>query len=135
MLATPRRGTLSTWSSDLAGLIDVLGLEKPTIFGLSFGGYVALAVAARHSEHVGRLVLDSTASRFDVTWTVEAFRRLGGDEAAKAAGAVYADPSPTNLAKYGSVCLPLYGQFRDEEYFEKRNQSDHQKPCPWSGTG
>lgn len=41
----------------LAGLIDRLGLERPTVVGHSLGGAVALALALDHPQSVGALAL------------------------------------------------------------------------------
>src|SRR5690242_613995 len=46
-------------ADDIAGLIDHLGLEKADVVGYSLGGGVALQLAIRHPEKVGRLVLVS----------------------------------------------------------------------------
>ena len=46
---------------DLEGVIAALGLERFTILGMSGGSTVAMAYAARHPEHVSRLVLYGTA--------------------------------------------------------------------------
>lgn len=43
-------------ADDAAGLIDALGLVKPTVVGVSSGGVVALALTARHPDVVGRVV-------------------------------------------------------------------------------
>ncbi|WP_186032128.1 alpha/beta fold hydrolase [Burkholderia gladioli] len=42
---------------DLAGLLDVIGLERVTLVGHSLGGAVALAYAARFPRRVGNLVI------------------------------------------------------------------------------
>ncbi|GII52732.1 alpha/beta hydrolase [Planotetraspora thailandica] len=44
---------------DIAALIDHLGLRKPDVVGYSLGGGVALQVAIKHPEKVGRLVTAS----------------------------------------------------------------------------
>ncbi|MGH2599857.1 MAG: alpha/beta fold hydrolase [Dehalococcoidia bacterium] len=44
-------------ADDAACLIEVLGLEAPTVLGWSTGGSIALDLAVRHPERVGRLVL------------------------------------------------------------------------------
>ena len=41
----------------IAGLIDALGLEKPTLVGHSLGGALSLATAVYHPSKVGRLLL------------------------------------------------------------------------------
>jgi pimeloyl-ACP methyl ester carboxylesterase len=43
-------------ADDIAALIDHLGLDKPDVVGYSLGGQVALQVAIRHPEKVGRIV-------------------------------------------------------------------------------
>ncbi len=54
-------------SRDLAGLIAELGLERPTVFGVSFGGAVALEYAVNHPTQVGRLILSGVEARFRTT--------------------------------------------------------------------
>ena len=50
-------------ADDIAALIDHLGLEKPDVVGYSLGGGVALQLALRHPEKVGRLVSASANIR------------------------------------------------------------------------
>ena len=50
-------------ADDIAGLITQLELERPDIMGYSLGGGVALQLAVRHPELVGRLVVISTPIR------------------------------------------------------------------------
>jgi pimeloyl-ACP methyl ester carboxylesterase/DNA-binding CsgD family transcriptional regulator len=49
--------SLDAWVRDLETVVDTLGLEKFPLLGLSRGGVVAMAYAARHPEKVSRLVL------------------------------------------------------------------------------
>jgi pimeloyl-ACP methyl ester carboxylesterase len=49
--------TLDRVVGDLAGVMDSLGIEKPTLVGHSWGGNVALAFAAAHPDWVHGLVL------------------------------------------------------------------------------
>ena len=46
-----------TWVGQAVGLLDALGIEKAHVVGNSFGGAIALALAIRHPDRVGRLVL------------------------------------------------------------------------------
>jgi 3-oxoadipate enol-lactonase len=52
-------------ADDLAALLDVLGLSRATVLGLSMGGYVALAFAARHAARLEGLVLADTRAGAD----------------------------------------------------------------------
>jgi pimeloyl-ACP methyl ester carboxylesterase len=55
---------IGDYARDLAGVIGELGLERPTVFGVSFGGAVALEFAVEHPHGVGRLVLSGVEARF-----------------------------------------------------------------------
>jgi pimeloyl-ACP methyl ester carboxylesterase len=58
---SPRHaGTLADLAHDAAALIRGLGHERAHVFGSSFGGRVAQALALLHPEAVDRLVLAST---------------------------------------------------------------------------
>ncbi|MFC0504771.1 alpha/beta fold hydrolase [Micromonospora costi] len=54
---------LTLMADDIAALIDHLGLQKPDLVGYSLGGGVALQVAVRHPQKVGRLVTASAHVR------------------------------------------------------------------------
>jgi 3-oxoadipate enol-lactonase len=51
-------------ADDLAALIDQLGLERPTVFGVSFGGAIALEMALDHPSHLGALIVQGADSKF-----------------------------------------------------------------------
>lgn len=63
-------------AGDLAALIENLGLERPTVFGVSFGGAVALELAIEHPHHVGRLILSGVESAFRPTLGSTIARRV-----------------------------------------------------------
>jgi len=52
-------------ADDIAALIKHLKLERPDIMGFSLGGGVAVHIAIRHPEAVGKLVIVSTPIRRD----------------------------------------------------------------------
>jgi proline iminopeptidase len=81
--AGPREGwTLTQWGDDVRDFCDVLGIERPIILGVSFGGMVALAYATRHPAHPAKLILASTeaAGGTHRARRVELFERFGGPE-------------------------------------------------------
>ena len=91
-------------------LCEALGIERPVVFGGSFGGFVALNYAVRHPEHPAKLILSSTAARIDLERSGEMFEMLGGAEARDVAEAFWADPSEESFREYQRVCMPLYTQ-------------------------
>ncbi len=52
--------TMDDYASDIAGLLDQLGIQKTAIAGHSMGGYVALAFARLYPERVSGLGLVSS---------------------------------------------------------------------------
>jgi len=57
--------TMEEHADDLVGIIDVLGIERVDLVGLSMGGYVALAFAERHPDRLRTLALVDTKSTGD----------------------------------------------------------------------
>ncbi len=51
--------------ADLAEFLDWHCLENPTIFGVSFGGVLALEFAARYPYRLDRLIVQGVGSRFE----------------------------------------------------------------------
>ena len=58
----PLPGTLSIsgMADQTSDLISTLGLHRPAVLGWSMGGMIAQALAVRHPDQVGRLVLAAT---------------------------------------------------------------------------
>ena len=106
----PAHLTLAQWADDVRGLCDVLGIERPIVFGQSFGGMVAMAYAARHPGHPGKLVFSSTAARHDLPLIVRRFAELGGNEVAASARRFWEEPGRETLAEYVERAMPLYGR-------------------------
>lgn len=64
---------LHTWSDQVVGFLDALGIERASIVGNSFGGAIALAAATRHPDRVDRLVLmGSVGVPFPITEGLDA---------------------------------------------------------------
>lgn len=69
---------MDRWIAHLTGFLDALGIERAHFIGNSYGGALALALATRHPERVGRMVLMGAAGvRFEVT---EGLRKVWGYE-------------------------------------------------------
>jgi proline iminopeptidase len=100
---------LHTWADDLRRLCDALGLRKPVVLGSSFGGDVAISYAALFPDHPGGVILaNTTGGHRDQQRVIEAFGRLGGDEAAAIVRRVYDEPTADAGADFNRVCYPLY---------------------------
>jgi len=67
--SAPQHGVwdLGVHADDLASLIQQLGLECPAVFGVSFGGAVALELAAEYPSRLGALIVQGADSRFRST--------------------------------------------------------------------
>jgi pimeloyl-ACP methyl ester carboxylesterase len=109
-LGSPEQWTLDQWADDLRTLCDVLGIERPIVFGTSFGGFVALNYALRHQEHPAKLILTSRAARIHYDRSLAMFERLGGPDVRAVAERTYAEPTPENLEEFLRVCGPHYTQ-------------------------
>lgn len=62
---TDRPLTIPDLASDVVALLDELGVQQADFIGFSLGGLVALEIAVRHPERVGRLVPTGTAYSVD----------------------------------------------------------------------
>lgn len=104
--------TLAQWADDARELCNVLGIEKPVVYGASFGGMVALAYATRYPDHPGKLILVSTTAQAasHTQAKVEMFARLGGPEARRLAERrlVEGDTSARMIDEWLRVMFPLY---------------------------
>ena len=99
---------LARWGDDVKGFCDALGIERPIVYGASFGGLVAQAYATRHTDHPGKLVLTSTTAKFDYPAVFDAFGRIGGTHIRAIAEAYLLAPTPESRATFLRECFPLY---------------------------
>lgn len=78
---------VQTWADQVVGFLDALSLPRASLVGNSFGGAIALRVATRHPDRVGRLALMGSVGvpfpiteGLDAAWgyepSVENMRRL-----------------------------------------------------------
>lgn len=104
----PATWNLSQWGDDVKGLCDTLGIEKPIVFGASFGGFVAQSYATRHPQHPAGLILASTAAKVDFSAIFRAFEQFGGLDARQVAEAYWRAPTSEARTRYLEQCMPLY---------------------------
>jgi len=79
---------MDDYASDIAGLLDQLGIQKAAIAGHSMGGYVALAFAGLYPERVSGLGLVSTQVLADPPDRKEARYKSAADVSEKGIGGV-----------------------------------------------
>jgi proline iminopeptidase len=107
----PEAETLAQWGDDIAGFCAALEIERPILYGLSFGGFVAQSAATRHPDLPSRLILASTACRSVFERKYDAFEAMGGPDSRRAAerfwgGAIDGDPSVVD--DWDRHCRPYY---------------------------
>lgn len=86
--------TMDDYASDIAGLLDQLGIQKAAIAGHSMGGYVALAFARLYSERVSGLGLVSSQVLADPPDRKEARYKSAVDVSANGIGGVVETMAP-----------------------------------------
>jgi proline iminopeptidase len=115
---------LAQWADDVRGFCDALGIEKPIVYGASFGGMVAMKYATRHPDHPAKLILVSTTAQAasHTQAKVAMFARLGGPEAGRLAERrlVGGDTSREVLDEWLRVAFPLYTRKRGDPAAIKR---------------
>jgi proline iminopeptidase len=104
----PATWTLAQWGDDVKAFCDALGIDKPIVYGASFGGFVAQAYATRYPDHPAKLILVRTAAKVDFAAIYAAFERIGGLDAREIAEAYWSAPTAESRARYFQTCLPLY---------------------------
>ena len=103
----PGRWKLDQWADDLVALCDALGIDRPVLFGVSFGGNIALNCAIRYPDHARKLVVVSCAARINPASSIRTYERLGGPEVAAAAARFFDDPAGTR-DEFLRVCSPYF---------------------------
>jgi proline iminopeptidase len=73
---------LAQWGDDIAAFCDALGITKPIVLGVSFGGMVTMSYATRYPDHPAKIILITTmgAGNSHRDRAVELFEKFGGVE-------------------------------------------------------
>ncbi|MDP1793552.1 MAG: alpha/beta hydrolase [Acidimicrobiales bacterium] len=103
----PTAWNLDTWADDVVRLCEALGIERPIVFGGSFGGMVAQRYLALHPEHPAKVILGYTTARQAVDEKVEAFTKLGGPEVGEVARRFW-ELEEGSVEPYRQICAPFY---------------------------
>ncbi|MBV9270346.1 MAG: alpha/beta fold hydrolase [Candidatus Eremiobacteraeota bacterium] len=98
---------METLASDVAAVLDALGISRATIVGHSLGGYVAMAFARMFTERVERLALICSKLNADTAQAASA-RELLADktESSNSIDAVIEEYLPKLLAPQTLVQIP-----------------------------
>jgi proline iminopeptidase len=103
-------------ADDIADFCAELGIEKPVVLGISFGGFIALSLAVRHPELLGGLILFSTvpAAR---GYDLDALEQLAGKELREIAGKEWVgQASEEEMRRFQEEVFPHYWQDFQPEY-------------------
>jgi proline iminopeptidase len=111
---------LDTWIDDIAAFCASLGLEHPVLLGTSFGGFVALGVAARYPDLPAGLIVSSSAARVRQDRALAMFERLGGREIRDVAARWFAQPDPVTGEEYRRRCHPYYNPTKGDPNISAR---------------
>ena len=106
--STPDHWNFDNWIEDIRGFCEALEIERPVLFGQSFGGMVALGTAIRHPELPAKLIVSSSAAKIRLDRALPMFEQLGGPEAREVAERLFSDPNQENFDAFVVTCLPLY---------------------------
>ena len=101
------RWKLDQWGDDLVALCNVVGIDRPVLFGVSFGGNVALNSAIRYPDFPAKAVVVSCAARINPERSIRMYERLGGTEVAAVATRFFDDPLGVR-AEFLRVCGPYF---------------------------
>jgi|SRR5688572_5167317 len=86
--------TMDDYATDIAGLLDQLGIQKAAVVGHSMGGYVALAFAKSYPERVSGFALVSSQAPADPPERKEGRYKSAADVQEKGIGGVVETMAP-----------------------------------------
>ena len=112
----PTNWNLALWGDDVRGFCEALGIKRPIVLGVSFGGMVAMSYATRHPDHPAKLILVSTEAKGTSyrERRVELFHELGGPEVGALAHRRFIErqTDPKTLAAWVRLAMPFYTRRR-----------------------
>jgi proline iminopeptidase len=117
--------TLNDQIEDLEALRKHLGLEKWDVLGHSWGGFLSMAYAARHGDHVAHLIIvDSAAPKFSDT--IFLFSQIFPETVERRSAYTFADELGDKAASDAAISEYLTMLFYSTENREKFIAQMHQ---------
>ena len=110
-------------AGDVLGVLDTAGIGRALVVGASFGGLVALDLAASHPERVAALVL-ADAALPGHTWSDEMQAFFAAEESALEAGELEAATEVNVDFWVGSASEPVRAAIREQQLAAFRLQAD-----------
>ncbi|MEM7126236.1 MAG: alpha/beta fold hydrolase [Chloroflexota bacterium] len=118
--------TLDTFADDAEALRVELGLEKPILYGHSYGGFIALGYALRYQDSLSGIILGSTGPNTSYALNIPEWAT---EEALGALNAIFTEPleSDEHWAELWSTVLPLYWKDIDTDLAADIHSRTHYK--------
>jgi pimeloyl-ACP methyl ester carboxylesterase len=120
----PDRWNLDQWADDLVALCDALGIDRPVVFGCSFGGNITLNYAIRYPDRPAKIIVASCAAHINTEASIRMYERLGGQDVAAVAARWYAAPSDT-WEEFLAVCAPYWSRLPGRRSWRGRTADRH----------
>jgi proline iminopeptidase len=111
--------TLADQIADLEALRAHLGFDKVDLLGHSWGGYLSMAYAARHPEHIAHLlVVDSAAPRWADTLFLfdQIFPEISERRASYAFGDEMGDQTASDASIHDYLTMLFYSQEKRDAF-------------------
>ena len=114
---------------DAVALLDHLGLEKVSLFGHSYGGFLAQKFAIDHGDRLDKLILANTVPAFDYQPVPN-----GTEEQMAAFGAAFTRPmeDDADWQKIWSTLCQMYFKEYDAEIGDKLDAATHYSAGAWN---
>lgn len=123
--------TLENLVADTIGLLDDLGIERATLLGHSYGGFIAQLVAAAHPDRLSGLVLANTVPAFDY-----APEPSGTDAQLAAFGQLFSGPAEDDAtwASLWRMIWPMYFHRYDADEAARVDADTHYRAAAWNAS-
>lgn len=112
---SPASWNFDRWTSDINEFCKILHIDRPIIFGHSFGSMVALEYAIRYPDSLRQLILCNVIPKFEIDEIANSFYKLGGDQAKQAFINFCANATDEAKKQYALFCAPHYGVQKIDE--------------------